>query len=130
MSEPGPTWEKINGLVYGQCINCNARKWRLVKTGKFYSHPWKKVPIKARQCINCKKFIGEKWWVGLIIAIFGILPSCLAIVYFFPDRVKYPYYIDFKVFLIIAPLMWINIQIVCFIVYNFFNATKIVDPPT
>ena len=35
MSEPGPTWEKINGLVYGQCINCNSRKWRLVKTGKF-----------------------------------------------------------------------------------------------
>ena len=119
MSEPGPTWEQINGLVYGQCINCNARKWRLIK-----------VPIKARQCINCKKFIGEKWWVGLIIAIFGILPSCLAIVYFFPDKVKYPYYIDPKVVLIIAPLIWINIQIFSFIVYNFFNATKIVDPPT
>lgn len=129
MSEPGPTWEQINGLVYGQCINCNARKWRFIKTGKFYTHPWKKVPIKARQCINCKKFIGEKWWVGLIIAIFGILPSCLAIVYFFPDKVKYPYYIDPKAVLIIAPLIWINIQIVCLIIYNFFNATKIVDPP-
>jgi len=47
MNEPVPTCEQINGLFYGQCINCNARKWRLIKTGKFYTHPWKKVPIKA-----------------------------------------------------------------------------------
>ena len=130
MSKPGLTWDQINALVYGKCINCNARQWSLIKTGKFYTHPWKKVPITARQCLNCKKFVGERWWVGLTIAIFGILPSCLAIGYFFSDKVKYPYYIEPKVALIIAPLMWINIQFACFIIYNFFNATKIVDPPT
>ena len=94
MSKPGLTWGDINGLVYGKCINCNARQWKFIKTGKFYTHPWKKVPIKVRQCTSCKKFIGEKWWASLIIAIFGIFPSCLAIVYFFPNKVKYPHYID------------------------------------